>query len=55
MMMTPAGNLDDDLCLERCVWGLRLLARMAACALATIVFHDSRRGYLYRVFWSVFR
>jgi hypothetical protein len=40
MTMTPAGNLDDDAHLQRCVCGLRLVARVAVCALATVVFHD---------------
>jgi hypothetical protein len=48
MMMTSASNLDDDACLQWCVCGLCLVARVAVCALAMVVFHDGRRGRLYR-------
>jgi hypothetical protein len=46
--MTPADNLDDDACLLRCVCGLCVVARVAVCALATVVLYDGRRGCLYR-------
>jgi hypothetical protein len=29
--MTPAGNLDDDVRLQRCVQGLRSVARVGVC------------------------
>jgi hypothetical protein len=48
MMMTPVNNLGDDPRLMWCVCGERLVARMAVCALATVVFYDGRRGCLYR-------
>jgi hypothetical protein len=47
MTMTPVNNLDDDPRLHWCVCSLRLVARMAVCALAMVVFHDDRRGCLY--------
>jgi hypothetical protein len=48
MTMTLADNLDDDARLQRCVCSLCLVARVAVCALAMVVLHDGRRGYLYR-------
>jgi hypothetical protein len=48
MTMTPANNLDDDACLQRCVCGLCLVARVVVCALATVVLHDGRRECLYQ-------
>jgi hypothetical protein len=48
MTMTSTGNLDDVARLKRCVCGLRLVVRVAVCALTTVVFHDGRRWYLYR-------
>jgi hypothetical protein len=43
MTMTAAGNLGDDVYLQRGVCGLCLVVRMAVCTLATVVFHDGRR------------
>jgi hypothetical protein len=48
MTMTPADNLDDDACLQWCVCGLCLVARVVVCVLAMVVFYDGRRGCLYR-------
>jgi hypothetical protein len=53
MTMTLADNLDVDTRLQWCVCSLRLVARVARCVLAMVVFHDGRRGYLYR-FLAVF-
>jgi hypothetical protein len=48
MTMTLAGNLDVNARLQWYVCSLCLVARVARCALATVVFHDGRRGGLYR-------
>ena len=48
MTMMLVGNLDEDPRLQRCVCSLPLVARVAVCALAMVVFHDGRRGCLYR-------
>jgi hypothetical protein len=45
MTMTPVSN---DPRLLWCVCGERLVARMAVCVLATVMFHDGRRECLYR-------
>jgi hypothetical protein len=52
MPMTPADNLDDDPCLQWCVCGLCLVARVAVCVLATVVFHGGREGVCIG-FWPV--
>jgi hypothetical protein len=46
--MMSVGNLDDNACLRQCVCGLCLAARVAICALATVVFHNGGRGCLDR-------
>jgi hypothetical protein len=48
MTMTPANNLDDDACLQWCVCGLCLVARVVVCVLTMVVFYDGRRGCLYQ-------
>jgi hypothetical protein len=48
MTITSADNLDDDACLQWCVYDLCFVARVAVCALAMVMYHDGRRGCLYR-------
>jgi hypothetical protein len=48
MTMMLADNLNVDALLEWCVCSLRLVARVAVCALAMVVFHGDRRGCSYR-------
>jgi hypothetical protein len=47
--MMPVRNLDDGPHLKGCVCLQSAFGSQNGCALATIVFHDDRRGYLYRV------
>jgi hypothetical protein len=49
MTMTSGDNLNDDACLQRCVCGLCLVARVTVRALAMVVLHDNREGCLYRL------
>jgi hypothetical protein len=50
MTLAPVCNISEDLVLYGYVCGARLVAKVSLCALATVtfVFHNGRRGCLYR-------
>jgi hypothetical protein len=53
MMMILVSNLGYDPCLQLCVQFV-FGSRVAVCDLAMVVFHDDRRGWLYRL-WPISR